>query len=159
MIKRCIVCDEEFETVNGKKICSVECKKQHIKEYDRVYWKGYHPVDNRECVICGSYFKPHGRGKVCSNECRKDRVRENSWRNSGIDMDIKRYNEMFIEQKGCCAICGRHQSEDSITFHVDHDHDTVEVRGLLCKNCNNAIGLLRDDVSVLKAAIEYLNKG
>lgn len=77
----------------------------------------------------------------------------------GITLD--RYNEMYTNQNGCCAICGKHQDSFSKTLAVDHCHDTGKVRGLLCSNCNTAIGKLNDDVSlVLKAAAyltEYLN--
>lgn len=50
-----------------------------------------------------------------------------------------------------CAI-----SPDEIVFHVDHDHETGEVRGLLCVRCNNALGLFRESAAVLLRASEYL---
>lgn len=40
------------------------------------------------------------------------------------------------EQKGCCAICGKHQSKLKSKLHVDHCHVTGKVRQLLCKTCN-----------------------
>jgi hypothetical protein len=43
-------------------------------------------------------------------------------------------------------------------FAWDHDHTTNQVRGILCERCNRAIGLLRDDVDVLKNAIKYLER-
>jgi len=42
--------------------------------------------------------------------------------------------------------------------HVDHDHDTGMVRGILCYHCNMAIGLLMDDPDIAKKATEYLTK-
>lgn len=42
---------------------------------------------------------------------------------------------------------------------VDHDHETGLVRGILCPNCNRALGLVRDDVEVLQQMIEYLKAG
>ena len=56
----------------------------------------------------------------------------------GITLDD--YNKMFNEQEGKCAICQRHQNELKKILYVDHDHKTGEVRGLLCKNCNVALG-------------------
>ena len=66
------------------------------------------------------------------------------------------YNDMFIEQAGQCAICGIHQSELKKKLHVDHNHETGKVRGLLCDGCNIALGRMKDDVRILQNAIKYL---
>jgi hypothetical protein len=64
---------------------------------------------------------------------------------------------MLAKQRGVCAIC---KTEDpgprSNHFHIDHDHATGKVRGLLCNNCNRGIGLLKDSPSVLLQAHLYL---
>lgn len=52
------------------------------------------------------------------------------------------YNEMFEAQLGLCAICLK--PENGIRLAVDHCHETGSIRGLLCKRCNMAIGLLGD---------------
>lgn len=67
--------------------------------------------------------------------------------------------EMFEAQKGCCKICGKHESEQRRALAVDHCHTTGAVRGLLCDNCNRGIGYFRDNPEVLKAAIKYLGGG
>ncbi len=66
------------------------------------------------------------------------------------------YDAMYEEQEGCCAICFTHQSSMKYRLHVDHDHKTGKVRGLLCKNCNLALGNFQDSVELLAKAIEYL---
>lgn len=71
-----------------------------------------------------------------------------------ITIDI--YNKMFDEQKGRCKICGRHQSEFKKRLSVDHCHETLKVRGLLCSKCNMGIGHFKDNIDLLKSAIEYL---
>ena len=58
---------------------------------------------------------------------------------------------LMVEQGGLCAICRIHPAE-----HVDHCHETGRVRGLLCFNCNGALGRLEEDTSVMERAIEYL---
>lgn len=55
------------------------------------------------------------------------------------------YQRMFNEQVGVCKICGRPphghgKNKRSIVLHIDHDHSTNEVRGLLCSRCNGALG-------------------
>lgn len=77
-------------------------------------------------------------------------------RTYGINLD--RYNKMFSDQNGCCAICSKHQSEFSKRLHVDHDHDTGEIRDLLCHHCNTSLGGFGEDVELMKKAIDYLTK-
>lgn len=91
----------------------------------------------------------------------KNRIKE--WdlkRHYGLN--IKGYNKLLKQQGGVCAICRNKEiskQNKKIKFlSVDHDHITGKNRGLLCKNCNTAIGSLSDDVLILQKAIEYLKK-
>jgi hypothetical protein len=63
----------------------------------------------------------------------------------------KQYREMFEAQHGTCAICRQDRK-----LHVDHDHETNVVRGLLCMPCNTAIGHLNHDQELLLKAVSYL---
>lgn len=58
---------------------------------------------------------------------------------------------MLAEQKGLCAIC-----REAPAKHVDHDHATGRVRGLLCFNCNGALGQFRDRTDLMLRAVAYL---
>ena len=71
-------------------------------------------------------------------------------------ISLKDYNSLFILQKGCCAICGEHQLTMKNKLVVDHNHETGEIRGLLCRPCNMGIGLLKDKTEVLLNAAKYL---
>ena len=64
------------------------------------------------------------------------------------------WDELYTQQGGGCAICGR--SLTDVKVCVDHNHETGEVRGLLCVSCNTAIGSLREDPNLLRRAIVYL---
>lgn len=70
------------------------------------------------------------------------------------------YDRMLEQQEGQCAICGVTSpgwpSIESGTFHVDHNHRTGEVRGLLCSTCNQGLGYFKDDPGLLSAAAAYL---
>lgn len=50
------------------------------------------------------------------------------------------YDNLYQVQSGCCAICKIHQSVYKKTFHVDHNHETGKIRGLLCFSCNFRVG-------------------
>lgn len=66
------------------------------------------------------------------------------------------YNDMLIKQHNCCMICKADQKSLSKPLVVDHCHTTGKVRGLLCNNCNLALGLFKDNQSILLEAIQYL---
>ena len=74
----------------------------------------------------------------------------------GITLD--QYNDLFSKQKGCCAICEEHQDTFSRALAVDHCHKTGKVRGLLCVNCNSALGKLKENIQKIIKAAEYLTK-
>ena len=66
----------------------------------------------------------------------------------GITLDD--YNKMFAEQNGCCAMCGKHQSEFKQALSVDHNHQTDEIRGLLCFSCNSKLGWYEKNEKTIK---------
>lgn len=75
-------------------------------------------------------------------------------------ISLEKYNELYINQSGVCAVCLRPETmkylEKVRQLCVDHDHETGKVRGLLCSNCNRALGLLQDSPVVCNALKEYL---
>lgn len=81
--------------------------------------------------------------------------RRHYWLHKQYGIDPYLYDELEIKQNKLCAICNK------ITIgvgrlHLDHDHKTGKVRGLLCSNCNTSLGGFMDDVELLKKAIEYI---
>ncbi len=71
---------------------------------------------------------------------------------------LEDYDNMLKEQGGCCAICGSSDSKchGRMNFAVDHCHETGKVRGLLCNDCNRALGLFQDSSEILDKAVKYL---
>jgi hypothetical protein len=65
------------------------------------------------------------------------------------DLDV-----MLLSQHGVCAIC-----QTAPAAHVDHNHQSGTVRGLLCFRCNAALGQLGDDPVVVRRAARYLERG
>lgn len=102
--------------------------------------------------------------KPCRNAYNRSKVTTESRRASHIKhqygltpADVERMRE---EQGDCCAICGTgltgwgHKSGP----HIDHDHATGKVRGLLCAACNLGLGKFQDSVAVLERAAAYLRR-
>ncbi len=71
-------------------------------------------------------------------------------------MTIEQYDAMLESQGGGCFICGRPPRED-ISLHVDHDHSTGKVRGILCFCCNNALADFQEDPELLRKAASYVS--
>lgn len=68
------------------------------------------------------------------------------------------YADMLTLQENRCAICRTAEPGGIGSWHIDHDHSTNKIRGLLCNRCNMALGLFRDDPSLLLAANCYLER-
>lgn len=65
---------------------------------------------------------------------------------------------LYLDCNGSCSICKLPEKDNpgGKALHIDHDHKTGKVRGLLCNNCNSGIGYLKDNIELLEAAIQYL---
>lgn len=75
------------------------------------------------------------------------------------NMTTEEYNVILESQNGVCDICKEPESYGRASFlSVDHCHNNETIRGLLCNNCNRAIGLLKDNIEVLENAVKYLKK-
>lgn len=136
--------------------------------------------ESKLCARCGTPMKTYGlarqtRCPACFNAYRK-RLRDQGYRFSSRDqrrannyqknygITLSRYNEMFERQGGRCAACHRLETKvDPRTkvlryLSVDHDHETGEVRGLLCAECNSALGLLGESQSRARGLISYIKR-
>lgn len=77
--------------------------------------------------------------------------RKYNWETRGLD-PIEA--ELLYNSADSCGICGIHLQGSR--KHIDHDHNTSKIRGVLCSKCNHAIGLMHEDKEILAKAIDYL---
>jgi len=89
--------------------------------------------------------------------------RRQAWRKARLKymygLTLDEYNERLIEQDHACAICRTHVSQLTKPLFVDHDHNTDDIRGLLCFGCNTTLGYIEKvGVGMLDAMREYLGK-
>jgi hypothetical protein len=102
--------------------------------------------------------------KVCCNSRSKAYKIANPLANREIHLRNKfgithaEYLNMLEAQNGRCKICKTDTPMGNGAFHVDHCHTTNRVRGLLCHKCNVGLGHFNDNISLLSAAIFYLNE-
>lgn len=146
-MKQCTSC-KEFKNVSEyhfdksrKDGMSNRCKKCRCK-YDKVIQK--------QCRACGDLMELSGVNKAqvyCGRTCQELHLK--------YGVDEYKYEDMLIHQGYKCAICLTEIT--SKNKNVDHCHKTGHVRGVLCTLCNTALGMMKDDVSKLQRAIEYLN--
>lgn len=120
--------------------------------------KGIEPPQlDRPCGHCSKTFRSHdGRQDYCTDTCmRTAKSLRQVRRLYGIAPSD--YLALVERQGGVCAICRQpERTERNRLLTVDHCHQTGQVRGLLCSQCNRAIGLLGDDPKKIRAAAAYV---
>lgn len=124
------------------------------------------------CTCCGvsqilsSFHKDKNRPDGCRDVCKSCRKmyylsrggRVKTWEanlKSSYGADLSWYKKQFDTQGGKCAICDRQISYRGINTHVDHNHKTKVLRGLLCRGCNiNKVGFIES--SLYQKTLRYL---
>ena len=114
----------------------------------------------KSCKTCNHDFKPTAPSQLyCGTKCRG----KNSYYKRNYNITETEYLQLKLKHNNRCAICasegffiGKNNHTEKLV--VDHDHETGAVRGILCHNCNRALGLFKDNVSFLQTAIKYLDK-
>jgi hypothetical protein len=126
------------------------------------------------CPVCGKYYIDQSinmRKSACSPKCRYEfywskqlidtvvkralDMRINVLRNNGCNISAE--ERLAIEEKlkeGYCEICGN--KFPIRLLHIDHDHKNGKFRGVLCHNCNFALGNVKDDIEILHKLVDYL---
>lgn len=110
--------------------------------------------------ICLECFSLMGTEWQKEHPVQSARTKRNSHLLRKFGITLKEAEELLARQGGVCAICHKAITDRrGYSAHVDHDHGTGAVRGILCLNCNTGLGSFQDDISRLEAAIEYLRRG
>ena len=104
-------------------------------------WRAAHPEKVREYKL---------REKL-SGSAHRTSIRKHGW-----DLSLEKIRELRAEARtGSCGICGLRTEKP---LCIDHNHATNELRGLLCNNCNQGLGLFRDNADLLRKAAKYLEQ-
>ena len=104
--------------------------------------------DAKKKLVCRQRWMKNNHDKTLAS-ARK------YWLKQKYDLTIEEYQYILNMQAGLCCICCEPMNPQRDT-HVDHDHDTGLVRGLLCSKCNSGIGYLKDSLAITESAFFYL---
>jgi hypothetical protein len=138
-----------------------ECRKRFEKE-----GFPYRPkkiIKNKSlCRHCGKYknfsdfyIRPETNSPYSyCKECNQIKRRKRTVEKYGISIEL--YEKVAKEQNNKCKICDQQNSGRTNFLVVDHNHKTEEFRGLLCANCNTAIGMAQENIDILQKMINYL---
>lgn len=99
-----------------------------------------------------AYQKPFNAQRMRRRYAVKGRIKH-LLKSYGITQQA--FNQLLVKQHNSCAIC---KSPFTEVPHVDHNHKNNKHRGLLCGSCNRGIGMFKDDLTRLRAAIVYLQE-
>jgi hypothetical protein len=151
----------------GSKVCSWCVEEKPLEEFYRSNTKDGRDSYCKNCRKDRSAERYVERRDERANQMKKWRE-ENAaeiserrfWANRLRRYGISReqYEEMVKRQNGLCAICKLPPRGKRKVLDVDHNHETGQVRELLCSPCNSALGKFRDDPLLLAEAIEYLKR-
>lgn len=89
---------------------------------------------------------------------KRNKTRRSWNRSVSYNFPPELYDSRLQEQGNVCAICGTDKPGGRGEFHADHNHETSQPRGVLCHNCNVALGNFQDNPEILKAALVYLER-
>lgn len=115
----------------------------------------------RRCRTHHSRSSYESRQKRLASPSQRREYNRRYWRARRYGLLPADFDALLAAQDGVCAICRQAETDtwrgNVKDLAVDHDHETGRVRGLLCAQCNTALGKFRDDAELLRAAMSYLN--
>lgn len=148
-----------------------EAKKAYMAEYLKTYKRRKLTPEEREernrkrkeRYASDLEFREKEKAQARAWAAQNTHRKRNSRLKSEFNITLEEYNILLEKQNGQCAICGKKSTGIQETgkrersMHVDHNHETGEVRGLLCPQCNFGIGQFKDNPQILRAAADYLD--
>ena len=152
--------NKKYSLANDGKIR--EYRKKH-KDKSKEYSKNYYQQNKEECNARNKRYYNCNKAKIL-NDAKKykeeHKLQVIRWKRDSVlrkyNLTQEEYDNMLKEQNNCCALCS--ESFGTENPHIDHDHNTGEVRGLLHGICNRGLGCFKENKGKLSLAIKYLEK-
>lgn len=144
----------------------LEARKEYQRKWYQRYKKKHPDAEKKKWQRLRANPEEHKkqiekrRERYHNPDCDRKQKTKNDFLKTTYGITLDDYNRMFEEQRGCCAICGRHQSDFVYALGVDHNHNKKgkdAVRGLLCSVCNRDLSVVENE-EYLFTLMEYLYK-
>jgi len=165
-------CCKKCESLRGKEyrkkhknILSIKRRKYYLKNKEKaqVTRKKYYKTHRNQMLEKNKQYREKNRDKIALREKKyyeqnKEKItlyyREYKCKKKyGITLEEK--NQMLLEQDGKCLGCNKNLINPK-DCHLDHDHNTKKIRGILCGNCNKVLGLASDNPKTLTTLARYV---
>lgn len=127
---------------SGIHIVCKSCQKRNKQEFI---------IKNPDCLIKRRLISKQWRDK---NPERSKYLITKATLLSKYGISLEDYNLLLEKQNNCCAVCKDIPTKQKL--HVDHNHSTGKIRGLLCQACNVSIGKMKESPALLRALAEYI---
>lgn len=148
--RTCKIC-KEYKDISNFQKSGYQCNSCRA-EKQRNYWASL-PVEVRRKRQMG--VEAQKRYRENNLQKTKQMSRKNHIKRK-FGLSIEEYESILNSQNKVCAVC-QEKCHTGYNLAVDHNHKTGKIRGLLCKNCNTAIGLLKENIQVIENVIIYLS--
>lgn len=132
--------------------------------YDKEYRKQYYLKNKQKEIEYAANYRNENKEKIKKD--RKDNPDKHKNYNLKRDygITVEDYNSLLEDQNFSCASCGisttelenNNQWKRHHKLVVDHCHETGRIRGLLCNNCNTALGMVKESLAVLEGLKRYV---
>jgi hypothetical protein len=105
------------------------------------------------CKECRAGYEKKRHQTLSEDQILK---RRDNFYQRAYGITLEQYNELFAQQEGKCKVCETHQTHLSKALVVDHCHETLKVRALLCSGCNLALGNVKENPEILIKLSHYI---
>jgi hypothetical protein len=144
--KTCTKCKQTKPQSSFQYYPSRDAYESHCKECRKAYARERYKKDREK-------IKEQQKKRRQNWHRRDPKARLRAHLKHKYNLTLEQYEALLVSQNHACSVCGRKE-----TLSVDHNHQTGDVRSILCRPCNIVLGILKEDPSRLRALAAYIEK-
>lgn len=158
----CKLCPNPRDINSHYRLCK-DCRLRLNREKKKLIWDSL-TLEQRQvlndrsnkCITKRYHSDPEFRARAQKSGRERGKAKSKQYRAAKYGLTLAQWDDLFLSQNSKCAICKREKPGGIGDWHIDHDHTTGKVRGLLCYYCNTGLGMFSDLADNLNRAYLYL---